>query len=306
MKTPILIVVKDETTVAGALPRLGAGAAEALDEGRVFVGKRRARGTDPVRAGDEVWMYPARPSPETPPRVLVERAGVVAVEKPAQMATVADHGGSAASLEATVVRMLGRSDPLHVTSRLDVGVSGVVLFAADDGAKKALARAREEGRYRRHYIAIATRAPAPPRGFWQGAIGRARDPRLRQVGGRDAVPAETAYETAAIAARGALLGVEPQTGRTHQIRVHAAHAGCPLWGDAAYGGPNRLVASSGAVVEMSRIALHAAWVEVPLPDGTLLRAESPPPSDFAAIWSAVGGDLAAFAAALAADYGSSR
>jgi len=301
-RPPVLVVCKAATTVGAVLPRLGEGADRALDEGRIFVGKRRASASDLIRAGDEVWMYPARPPSREPPRILLEREGVVAVYKPADMATVADHRGARGSLEATVARMLGRKGAVVATSRLDVGVSGVVLFAADEAARQRLARARVEGRYRRHYVAIAAHAPTPERGSWTESIGPARDPRRRQVGGPAAAAAETAYAVAAVAPRGALLAVEPKTGRTHQIRVHAAHAGCPLWGDSAYGGPTRHVATSGAVAVVDRIALHAAWVEVPLAGNGNLHADAPVSDDFRAIWTGCGGDDSAFAAALHAIY----
>jgi 23S rRNA-/tRNA-specific pseudouridylate synthase len=299
---PLFVVCKEEATVAALLSRLGKGAAEALEEGRIFIGKRRATAGDIVRAGEEVWLYPGRPSPREPPRILLEQHGVVAVYKPPDMATVADHRGSAASLESVVKTMLGRHEPLVVTSRLDVGVSGVVLFATDESSRRALARAREEGRYQRHYVAVSVASPDPKRGSWTAPIGRAGDPRLRRVGGPSAVPAETAYAVVATSGQGALLAVEPKTGRTHQIRVHAAHAGCPLWGDGSYGGPTRLISGNGAVAAVERIALHAAWVEVPLGESAILRAEAPFPSDFAAIWSGCGGDLSAFAAALSPIY----
>jgi 23S rRNA pseudouridine1911/1915/1917 synthase len=297
-RPPVLVVCKEATTVGAVLPRLGEDAARALDEGRIFVGKRRASASDPIRAGDEVWMYPARPPSREPPRILLEREGIVAVYKPADMATVADHRGARGSLEATVARMLGHKGAVVATSRLDVGVSGVVLFAADEAARQRLARARAEGRYLRHYVAVAARAPTPERGSWTASIGPARDPRRRQVGGPAAAAAETAYAVAAITPRAALLAVEPKTGRTHQIRVHAAHAGCPLWGDGAYGGPTRRVAPSGAVAVVERIALHAAWVEVPLAGNGNLHADAPVSDDFAAIWTGCGGDNSAFAVAL--------
>jgi 23S rRNA-/tRNA-specific pseudouridylate synthase len=304
-RAPVLVVCKNETAVDAVLPRLGPGAAEALAEGRIFIGKRRAAPSDLVRAGDEIWMYPARPVPRDPPRVLLDREGIVAVDKPPDMATVADHRGAAGSLETAVARLLGRKGQLTATSRLDVGVSGVVVLAADDDARRRLAQAREEGRYLRHYVAVASRAPAPERGVWTSPIGRARNPRLRQVGGASAVHAETRYALAATAERGVLLAVEPQTGRTHQIRVHAAHAGCALWGDEPYGGPTRFVAPTGAIVDVARIALHAAWVEVPLASG-VTRIEAPIPPDFSAVWTLCGGDLSAFAAARAPVYVSTR
>jgi 23S rRNA-/tRNA-specific pseudouridylate synthase len=305
-RQPVLVVCKQATTVSAVLPRLGEGAAQALEDGRIFVGKRRASATDPVRAGDEVWMYPARLPPPERARILLEREGVVAVYKPAQMATVADHRGSRGSLEAVVAEMLGGKGEIVATSRLDVGVSGVVLFAADEAARQRLARAREQGRYLRHYVAVAARAPDPERGVWSGPIGRASDPRRRQVGGQSATLAETAYAVTALADKGALLSIEPQTGRTHQIRVHAAHAGAPLWGDTAYGGPTRLVAPGGAITVVERIALHAAWVEVPLAGNGNLHAEAPLSSDFETIWIGCGGDTSAFAGALRPIYSRGR
>jgi hypothetical protein len=83
--------------------------------------------------------------------------------------------------------------------------------------------------------------------------------------------------------------VEPETGRTHQIRVHASDAGCPLVGDTVYGGSARIVAQSGAVSAVDRIALHAAWVEIPSADDRVFRVEAAIPEDLEAIWSAFGG-----------------
>jgi len=118
----------------------------------------------------------------------------------------------------------------------------------------------------------------------------ARTPRLRAVGGRDAVPAATDYAVCGRAGRGAvLLAVSPRTGRTHQIRVHASHAGSPLVGDHAYGGRVRLVLPNGRVHEPGRIALHALRISVPQATGEPLVVLAPIPDALRDLWSALGG-----------------
>ena len=82
----------------------------------------------------------------------------------------------------------------------------------------------------------------------------------------------------------ALLAVEPITGRTHQIRVHAAHAKVPLFGDRDYGGPGQVVLSNGRVVALQRIALHCARVRAL---GHLFQA--PMVEEIAGTWRQLGG-----------------
>jgi RluA family pseudouridine synthase len=275
----------------------------AVQEGRVFVGRRRVKSAgEPVKAGDVVEVAPPREA-IAGVRVLFEEDDLVAVDKPAGMPTIADHGGSAHALVAVAAQALG-VDPesLHPTSRLDRGVSGVVVFARTKAAAERLMQARAAGTYERRYLALAARAPEPANGTWDAPLGRARDPRLRQVNGRDPVAAATRYAVCAAAAGGvAMLAVAPKTGRTHQIRVHASHAKAPLVGDRDYGGPPRVTLATGRVLEPRRIALHAARVVVPGASGALLVARAPVPPELEALWAALGGDAAAWEVAASCD-----
>jgi 23S rRNA-/tRNA-specific pseudouridylate synthase len=283
------------------LPRLGAGAEAALAEGRIFVGRRRAANKDTrVSAGDEVVMYPSRAISGDSPQILAESEGMIAVYKPASIPTIADQHGSSSALQEQVAVLLGvATSKLHPASRLDVGVSGLVVFASTPSARDWLASARRAGSYSRRYVGIASAPATPANGSWTWPIGRASNRRLRAVGGADARAAQTQYSSSATAGSGAcLLAISPRTGRTHQIRVHAAHAGCPLVGDTAYGGPARITAPDGTVVRVARIALHAAWVEIPSPRGGTWRVEAAVPNDLAAIWEALDGDPSGWAAAL--------
>jgi RluA family pseudouridine synthase len=292
-----VVRAEDGDTVGAIVARAG-GDPRAIADGRVFLDRKRVR--DPnvhARPGDVVEIAP--PVREVPGAAILGRVGdLVAAVKPAGMPTIADHAGAVHALVNVVARLSGiELARLHPTSRLDRDVSGVVLIAASKEARDRLQRAREEGRYARLYVAIAARAPSPEAGSWDTPIGRTKDPRLRAANGAGAVPASTGYRTVAVATGHALLAVSPVTGRTHQIRVHASHAGAPLLGDRAYGGPTRITLPGGKVLALARIALHAARVAVPGEDGQLVAFEAPIPEDLRATWTAFGGDAEAWSRA---------
>ncbi len=288
MRREIRWVAQEAGPVDAVIARAG-GDARALEEGRVMIGRARARPGTRVQTGDVVTIRP--PAPAAPAvTILAREGGVLAVDKPAGIPTIADHAGGAHALLALVAKAAGLPEStLHPTSRLDRGVSGVVLFAADARARDRLREERAAGRYERLYLALAASSPAPARGAWTGRIGRAADPRRRAVDGRDATGARTEYAVVATAPHATLLAVRPVTGRTHQIRVHAAHAGCPLLGDRDYGGPARLVLPTGKVLSLGRVGLHCARV-----DAGGLTATAPVPPELLAWWRDAGGDDAAW------------
>ena len=222
--------------------------------------------------------------------------------------------------EDCLVRRAAKLDPdaprLHPTSRLDAEVSGLVTFARTKEANQAILAARREGRYGRLYLAIATTAPTPPGGRWSWAIGiDPRDPRRRRAhpagaassnapsfegGGVDRAAhaaslreATTDYAVIAETAEATLLALRPRTGRTHQLRVHAAEAGSPLVGDVHYGGVRRVTRANGRVVRAPRVMLHCASVDVPdVAAAGTLRLRLPVLDDFAQVWARLGGDAA--------------
>lgn len=240
--------------------------------------------------------------------VLGELGGFLFVDKPAGLQTEPD-ANHTDTLVSRVASQLGVPvTQIHALSRLDTGVSGVVTLGLTREARRLATELRDKGQFRRRYLALATGQPTDRAGAWLESIGRASGS-LRRVGGRHPELARTDFALIAsspIADGGNprqlhLLALAPQTGRTHQLRVHAAAHGLPLLGDRAYGGLVRLTSGVGRVSSFERIALHAAWVELPLPGPRRIAAAIPP--ELSDIWRAFGGDDAALANVLEASVG---
>jgi 23S rRNA-/tRNA-specific pseudouridylate synthase len=290
----------EEGPLAGVLAKMKADA-RAIAEGRVFVGRKRMHdATVSVAAGDVVRVGDAKKEASAA-RILQRGDGFVAADKPAGIPTLPDQGGAAHAFVAGVARALGVApDELHATSRLDRGVSGVVVFTTTDSAREALRQAREKGEYERRYVALAASAPNADAGIWDSKIGRAKDPKLRAVNGREATNAETRYRVVARADGCALYALRPITGRTHQLRVHAAHAGAPLLGDRDYGARRPIALARGEIVTLDRIALHCARVRLRFAGDTVV-VESPVPEELRSLFRKMGGADEAWQEAIECD-----
>ncbi|MEP7050203.1 MAG: pseudouridine synthase [Pseudomonadota bacterium] len=242
------------------------------------------------------------PTLAAPLAILGEYRGLVFVDKPAGLQTEPDARTTDTLVSRLAAQLAEPAGRVHALSRLDTGVSGVVTLGLTPDARRMVQEWRDRGSFERRYLALAGGDPEAPSGTWRERIGRGAG-NLRVVAGRNAELAHTDYAVAAsseIAARATpsrvhLLALAPRTGRTHQLRVHCAAHALPLLGDRAYGGASRLIAPSGSVAALDRIALHAAWVELPLSQP--LRIQAPTPPWLLDIWRQFSGDAAAFAAA---------
>lgn len=232
-------------------------------------------------------------------RIAHRDAHLLVVEKPSGLATTTP--GDELALTQLVATLDPEAPRLHATSRLDAEVTGLVTFARTREANDALLAARRDGTYRRLYLALVAQAPAPAEGRWEAALAIDPQDKRRRVVVTDpaALPPErrarsaaTRYALRASAPAGALLALHPETGRTHQLRVHAAHAGAPLFGDVIYGGPRRLVRDDGRVVTARRVMLHCATLVLPdvARPGATLEVTSAVPEDFASAWWGLGGE----------------
>ena len=156
-----------------------------------------------------------------------------------------------------------------IVHRLDKDTSGLLVVAKTDVAHRRLARQFKEHTTHRRYVAIVWGHPEPPSGTIEGAIGR--DPhnrkRMAVVPDDNGKAATTHYEVVERHAHTALVQFQLETGRTHQIRVHASDMHHPLLGDPTYGGQSVRYGSQGGkrrrffehlFERMPRQALHAA------------------------------------------------
>ena len=224
--------------------------------------------------------------------VLFRDAELFVVDKPAGVATTSPDGKNC--LAATALRMNRGAPRVHPTSRLDRDVTGVVIFARTDRAIRELMAARAAGTYTRRYLAILSGVPTEDSGRWEWSI--AIDPKDKahrvaldaEAHGEREQAAASRFEVVTRTTHAARAWLTPETGRTHQLRVHAARAGHAIVGDAACGGPKRIVLADGAVVTAKRPMLHCASVSVPHPaTGESMHFESKAPKDLEWVWSAL-------------------
>jgi len=250
-------------------------------------------------------MTARAPAPNGELVVLGEHQGLLFVDKPAGLQTEPDVKQRDTLVTRVAAQLRIGSERVHALSRLDTGVSGVVTLGLTTEARRLVQEWRERGAFRRRYLGLASGRPIPASGVWCEPIGRGHG-QLRSVGGRNPEQAHTDYFAVATTppreratpAQILLLALAPRTGRTHQLRVHTSAHGVPLLGDRAYGGATRLIAPDGRVASFERIALHAVWVELPLPRP--VRFSSPVPEVLFSTWVNAGGNETAFDAAIAA------
>lgn len=235
----------------------------------------------------EVSVPPTEPTtllPEAIPLDIVfENTRVLVVNKAAGMVVHPAAGHlvgtlvHAALAHATDIRGIGGELRPGVVHRLDKDTSGLIVLAKDDEAFRSLQAQFKHRSLEKTYLAIVDGKPPSPVGRIEAPLGR--DPRHRQriavvplTRGREA---STSYTLKESFSHHALLEVRPETGRTHQIRVHLAFLGCPVVGDRVYG-------LRRPSLNVTRQMLHAWRLKLVLPGERKPRTlEAPPSPDFA-------------------------
>jgi 23S rRNA-/tRNA-specific pseudouridylate synthase len=232
---------------------------------------------------------------DLPPTVIYRDAHFLALAKPSGIATTAPDGGPC--LFAAARSLDPQAPQLHPLSRLDTQVSGIVVFARTEQANARALAARRTGEFMRRYLGLAKLGVLAGEGEFRAAIAfDPRDPKKRRAlpegtQRAGAKAALTRYRERARAGVIIALDLFPQTGRTHQLRVHSAAANSPLLGDVAYGGERRLTLDNGRILSAGRVMLHCAQVALPHPSAAsgTLRLSLAPPADMLKLWLSAGG-----------------
>lgn len=249
----------------------------------VTVNSQVERASYQVQPGDQLAVTEetpaAAPAPVPQLQIVFEDADLLVIDKPAGLAM---HPGPGLEGEATVADFARQhstdSDPERpgIVHRLDRDTSGLVILAKNPEAKAYLQQQFAGRAVHKTYTALVVGRPSPAEAVIRLPLDRdpARPLRRSVVpGGREAV---TRYRTLQTYPGYALLEASPETGRTHQIRVHLASIGHPVAGDTLYGPPRRPLG-------LTRQFLHASALEFTAPSGAHLQLSSPLPPDLETI-----------------------
>lgn len=234
-----------------------------------------------VHAGDVVSVALSERTPRedlycentAAPNIVYEDEDLLVLNKPAGIAMHPKADDAAApSLAVMLTGYLGEGSVPHFVSRLDKGTSGLLIAAKSGYVHDRLRRALHSSELRREYRAVAVGQVTPPRGVIDAPIGRADGSIIRRCVREDGLVSRTEYEVLQTTERFTLLRLRPETGRTHQLRVHMAYLGHPLAGDWLYGTEDKNL--------IARPALHSyeLWFTQPV-TGQEMHFTAPIPQD---------------------------
>lgn len=198
--------------------------------------------------------------------LVIDKPGGLPIERPRKGgASLADH------FEELKLGFHNAPTPVH---RLDTDTSGCLLLARHAKALKRFARAFEERAVTKRYLGVLAGIPNGTEGTVELSLAKISSAAAgwRMIPAKKGKPSVTHWRVLGVEGGRALVEFRPETGRTHQIRVHAASGiGVPLLGDPVYG-------SAGGA---RRTMLHAAGLEVPRGGKPAVVAVAPLPADFA-------------------------
>ena len=212
--------------------------------GRIRVNGETARADAQVAAGDTVSIDWAETEPayalkpfNMPLEIPYEDENLLAVVKPAGIASQSGRKHPDDSMENAVYSHYGCPENFiyRPVNRLDKGTGGLMVIARTPHAQHLMQQMLHTKAFRRRYLAWTEGVPEPEEGVFDAPIAKAPGATVRRMVSETGKPSRTRYRVLRRQGRGALVLLELETGRTHQIRVHLSHAGCPVRGDFLYG-----------------------------------------------------------------------
>jgi len=229
---------------------------------------------------------------ELRPVILFEDRDILVADKPSGMPVIPDRHGERLSLREWLERE--RNEKMWVVHRIDAGTSGLVLFARNAEGHSYFNNQFADRLVAKRYLALVKGCPPEDEGDIYAPLQKRnsrRDPVRVHADGK---AAHSHYRVVEKFNGFCLVEIMPHTGRTHQIRVHMAHVGCPLAIDALYGMDEAITTSTiansfkkGARLLIDRLTLHAWKLETEMPDGTRQSFEAPLPDDLSALLEAL-------------------
>ena len=247
--------------------------------GRIFLNGETVRADAKASSGDTVEIEWAENAPvyalkpfDMPVEVPWEDEHLLIAVKPAGIASQSSRNHPDDSLENAVYARFGCPENFiyRPVNRLDKGTGGLMAVARTPHAQHLLQKQLHTPAFRRRYLAWTDGKPAKDEGVLDFPIAKAPGATVKRIVSEEGKPSRTKYRVLREQGDGALVLLELETGRTHQIRVHLSHIGCPVKGDFLYG-TERPEAFPGC------FALHSALLEVRHPvTGELIRVTSLP------------------------------
>jgi 23S rRNA pseudouridine1911/1915/1917 synthase len=277
----------------------------AIAQGHVLVNGKEVKSSYVVLPSDSIQVtLPHPPRPEAKPeaiplRIVYEDDQLLVVNKSAGMVTHPAYGNYTGTLVNALLyhsnQLSGLNNELRpgIVHRLDKDTSGLLVVAKTDHAHSFLAKQFMRRSIEREYWAVVWGGFKQQNGMIEANLGRSKKDRRKVAVTSEGKPASTEYSVIKEYGFLTLLRLRLHTGRTHQIRVHLAHIGHPVFGDPTYGGRNnewgglerrKAQQAANLLKLIGRQALHAKTIGFVHPQTKMvMRFDSELPEDFATL-----------------------
>ena len=263
-----------------------------IREGKVLVGGRTARPKRGITRNERITIMIPPPDPieiepeNIPLNIIYEDNDIIVVDKPAGLTVHPAAGNQTGTLVNAILAhcpdLTGIKGSVRpgIVHRLDKDTSGVMVIAKNDATQLSLSTQIKNREITKIYLAMVTGHLTPQEGAIEGPIGRHPKDRKKMAIVTTGREARTFYKVQEYIGDYTLLEVSPETGRTHQIRVHLSSIGYPVVGDTVYGGKSKLI---------KRQFLHAHRLGFRMPSsGEYIEFESSLPDDLSSALEKVG------------------